>query len=220
MAFVYVAFGAIVVAVIAIIGGINLYDQHEQQVEQTEANATPTPGADARTKTIQLVANAGIGTKAFPNPMQANPHSGVPVDGITCTEAEQVTLHIHSHLTLFYRGKQLQIPGGIGIAPIPPQGCLYWIHTHDATGIIHIESPQLQAPSGGPFTLGMFFDIWSEPLTRNDVAGKQGPVTAYVNGALYDGSLRDIPLRAHQQITLEVGRPLVPPPHYAWPPET
>ncbi|HUY41138.1 MAG TPA: hypothetical protein VMV82_06175 [Candidatus Dormibacteraeota bacterium] len=213
MSIVYVAFGAIVLIVVAVFAIVNI----QQQRAIAMANATPTPGPNASAAPVQLVDNVGLGTPAFANPIKANPHAGAPVDGITCLTTEQTVLHIHTHLALFVNGKQLQIPAGIGIAPIPPQGCLYWVHTHDASGIIHIEAPQIGAPSGGPFTLGMFFDVWGEPLTSDDVAGKRGPVTAYVNGALWQGDLRAIPLRAHQQITLEVGK-AVPPPNYAFPP--
>jgi hypothetical protein len=66
----------------------------------------------------------------------------------------------------------------------------------------------------------MLFDIWGQPLQPDDVAGLKGSVTAYVNGQKYDGDLTAIPLRAHQQIVLEIGTPLVPPPNYAFPPGT
>jgi hypothetical protein len=36
-------------------------------------------------------------------------------------------------------------------------------------------------------------------------------VTAIVDGAVWTGDPRSIPLRAHEQIELEVGRPLVAP---------
>ncbi len=187
-----------------------------QQRAVVAANATPTPGPDKTSAPIQIINNVAIGKPAFANPIRANPHMGAPVDGITCIAQEQTVLHIHSHLAIFDNGTQLQVPAGIGIAPVPPQGCLYWIHTHDATGVIHIEAPQITAPNGGDFTLGMLFDIWGQPLTRDDVAGKRGPVTAYVNGTLYAGELRNIQLSAHQEITLEIGR-TVPPPNYAFP---
>ncbi len=204
----------IVVAILAVLG-LKLPDMLQQN-QVAAANATPTPAPGKTTTPIQLVNGVAIGKAAFPNPIKANPHDGAPVDGITCIAQEQTVLHIHSHLALFVNGSQLQVPAGIGIAPIPPQGCLYWIHTHDTTGIIHIEAPALGPPGGGPFTLGMFFDIWNQPLTQNDVAGKRGPVTAYVNGMLWRGDPRSIPLLAHQLITLEVGK-RVPPPNYAFP---
>ncbi len=209
----YVVFGAIVVLIIAAFAVVNLQQQHEVAV----ANATPTPGPNASAPPIQLVTGVAVGAPAFSNPIKANPHLGLPVDGLTCLSTEQTVLHIHSHLALFVNGKQLQVPAGVGIAPVAPQGCLYWLHTHDTTGIIHIESPQLNAPGGGPFTLGMFFDIWGQPLTADDVAGKRGNVTAFVNGVQWDGDPRAIPLGSHQEITLEVGK-IVPPPNYTFPP--
>jgi len=49
------------------------------------------------------------------------------------------------------------------------------------------------------------------------VGSLTGPVTAFVNGTKFDGNPSDIPLTAHQQITLEVGT-VVPPRNYAFPP--
>lgn len=217
MSYVYIGFGIVIVAAIAIFAIVNFQTNRMQQQATALANATPSPGPNASATPVQIVNNIAIGKPAFPNPIRANPHMGAAVDDITCLSTEQTALHIHSHLALFVNGVQLQVPAGIGIAPIPPQGCLYWIHTHDATGIIHIESPQLSAPGGGPFTLGMLFDIWGQALARDGFAGKTGPVTAYVNGAVWTGDLRSIPLLAHQQVTLEVGK-TVPPPNYAFPP--
>jgi hypothetical protein len=131
---------------------------------------------------------------------------------------EGSVLHVHSHLSIFVNGEQIRIPKLVGAAASAGGGCLYWIHTHDETGVIHVESPQLQAPGGGPFTLGMFFDIWGRPLTRTNVADLKGPVTAYVNGTRYDGDLRSIPLVSHQQIVIDIGTP-TPSPMYVFPPE-
>jgi hypothetical protein len=88
----------------------------------------------------------------------------------------------------------------------------YWLHTHDATGIIHIESPDNRT-----YTLGNFFDIWGQPLTQDNVAGLSGPLRAFVDGKVYMGSARDIVLKAHQEITLVVGDPVPTPPRYIFP---
>jgi hypothetical protein len=41
---------------------------------------------------------------------------------------------------------------------------MYWIHTHDSTGWIHVEAPRkIRA------TLGQFFDVWGQPLSREKV---------------------------------------------------
>jgi hypothetical protein len=184
-----------------------------------QANATPSPGPNASTKPLQLANGESLGTKfvkgKYPDTAQGG--RGQTVDGIGCGTQEYATFHVHTHLALFHNGKQLQVPEFIGFAPNLAGGCLYWIHTHDGSGIIHIEAPDITPPQGGTYTLGMLFDIWGQPLERDDVAGLVGPVTAYVNGQKYDGDLHALPIGAHQEIVLEVGTPLVPPPYYVFP---
>jgi hypothetical protein len=63
------------------------------------------------------------------------------------------------------------------------------------------------------YTLGDFFDIWHQPLSRSQVGPAQGHVTALFNGKVWTANLRSIPLDAHAQVQLEVGRPLVRPVH-------
>jgi hypothetical protein len=143
---------------------------------------------------------------------------GRKIDGIVCQQNEQVAYHVHTHLTIFVRGKARQVPYGIGIgSPLrnvnPPPGqpfvggtCYMWLHTHASDGIIHIESPDSRR-----FTLGQFFDVWGQPLNRNRVGPARGPVTALYNGKVYTGNLRRMPLGSHTRIQLEVGKPLVAP---------
>ena len=146
--------------------------------------------------------------------------NGQPVDGIEGSSREMLTVHVHAHLALFHKGEQIAIPYGIGIVkPFQAnngfvgmgQG-IYWLHTHDATGIIHVESPDDRR-----YTLGNFFDIWGQPLTPGEVASLKGVVRAFVDGKPYSGDPRGIVLGAHTQITLEVGAPFVTPPVYAFP---
>jgi hypothetical protein len=150
--------------------------------------------------------------------------TGEQIDGITCQAGEQVLFHIHAHLTIFVRGIARQVPAGIGIAPpyqvdATPQGafvagasCFMWLHTHSADGIIHTESPVNRT-----YTLGEFFDIWGQPLDREQVGRAHGYVTALFNGRVFTGNPRQIPLLAHAQIQLEVGRPLVAPQKIVFP---
>jgi hypothetical protein len=156
---------------------------------------------------------AGIATAA----------TGQPVDGIGCSAGEQTVFHIHAHLTIFINGQQRQVPAAIGIpgaqAQSTPQGpfigsgtCFYWLHTHAADGIIHIESPVQRT-----YTLGQFFDEWGLPLGPQQVGPARGPVTALYNGQVYQGNPRNIPLTAHARIQLEVGKPLVAPVSITWP---
>jgi hypothetical protein len=215
---VYIGVGVVILLIIAIFGGMNLRQNWLNDRMQKIDYATPSPGPSASSKPIKLADGGSIGAPHFKDGNSPAGGHGDPVDGIKCLGMEGQGLHIHSHVALFVNGKQYAIPKLLGATPTAAGGCLYWIHTHDATGIIHVESPQIVAPEGdGEYTLGMLFDIWGYPLTRNGVAGFTGPVTAYVNGAQYDGDLRAIPLVSHQQIVLEVGTPLVPPPNYEFP---
>ena len=143
---------------------------------------------------------------------------GERIDGITCQTNEQVLFHIHAHLVIVVRGIARQVPAGIGVAPpyqvastsrgafIAGASCFMWLHTHAADGIIHTESPIVRT-----YTLGAFFDIWGQPLDRRQVGPAQGRVTALFNGRVFTGDPREIPLLAHSQIELEVGRPLLAP---------
>lgn len=203
---IYVGFGVLIVLVLAAFFGLTQW----QNSRLSGAMATPTPGPNASAKPIQLADLGQLGKPAFAPGNTTLGGTGSPVDGIKCQAAEQVALHIHAHIALYYHGTQMELPKFIGMSP---QGnCLYWLHTHDASGIAHIESPEFR-----DFTLGNFFHIWGEPLTKTQVATFSGPVTAYINGTKYDGPLEAIPLTAHQEITLEVGAPIVPPPNYAFP---
>jgi hypothetical protein len=141
-------------------------------------------------------------------------YAGHPaIDGIQCENSERVAYHIHAHLAVFVDGDPHGVPEGIGIAAprrsqdtadgpfVVSGGCFYWLHTHDRTGIIHVESPSEQS-----YTLGNFFDMWQQPLSPNQVGTAAGPVTAYVNAQEYQGDPSQIPLSAHAVIQLDVGR--------------
>jgi hypothetical protein len=84
--------------------------------------------------------------------------------------------------------------------------CIAWLHTHSADGIIHIESPDERS-----YSLGQFFDLWRLPLGRSRIGPARGRVTAFLNGRRYKGDPRSLPLRAHSQIQLEIGQPLIAP---------
>jgi hypothetical protein len=141
---------------------------------------------------------------------------GTPVDGIQCPRTEQLAYHIHAHLQVFVDGQPRQLPGGIGIIEAVAEPtrygplyaatrCYYWLHTHTADGVIHVESPTTTI-----YTLGEFFDEWRQALNADQVAGAHGAVTALVDGKRWTRNPRDIPLTSHTVIQLEVGQPRVP----------
>jgi hypothetical protein len=127
------------------------------------------------------------------------------VDGIRCDTVEFTKFHIHAHLDILVDGKQFILPSQIGI---DPEGrCLYWLHTHDDSGIIHIESPTERE-----FTVGNFIEIWEMTLGNTKVFNSNlnetnDIISAYVNGVKVPSStdFRNIGIKAHDEIALVIG---------------
>lgn len=150
---------------------------------------------------------------------------GRTVDDIACQSSEQVAYHYHAHLAVFVEGRARQIPAGIGIAAprhvqTTPTGvfvnggsCFYWLHTHAADGVIHVEAPSQQI-----YTLGEFFDIWRQPLSATQVGPLRGTVTVFLDGHRRRIDPRTIALTAHRVIQLDVGTPIAAPRPIAFPP--
>jgi hypothetical protein len=149
--------------------------------------------------------------------------AGQAINGIGCDTSEQTLFHVHTHLTIFVNGQQRQVPAAIGIpnavatragpGTFADSGsCFYWLHTHAADGVIHIESPVKRA-----FTLGDFFAEWGQPLGPGQAGPAHGKVTVIVNGRVFTGNPRDAPLGSHENLQVEVGTPLVAPETIDWP---
>ena len=75
-----------------------------------------------------------------------------PLDYVMSNEAN-VVYHIHPELEIDFLGEKQVIPPQIGISA---RG-LHVIHTHDASGEIHVESPYFHQ-----FYLRDFFKIWGK----------------------------------------------------------
>ncbi|HVS46937.1 MAG TPA: hypothetical protein VMS32_09740 [Verrucomicrobiae bacterium] len=221
MVTVYMIIGIVIAAVFAAFALSRAYSNHREAAISGLEVATPSPGPNSAPKAIDLSKvdkDTIVGTKFFQRLNSPGGGQGQTVDGIPCESSEAAVLHIHVHLSIFNRGKQIAIPQYAGMAATTPTSvCLYWLHTHDASGIIHLEASQVEAPQGGLYTLGNFFDIWGYTLGPEQIASFKGPVTTYVNGQIYTGDLKAIELTSHKQIVLEVGTPLVPPPTYTFP---
>ncbi len=65
--------------------------------------------------------------------------------------------HIHVRLHIFIDGRQQTIPAKIGLTRSRARA----IHTHEADGVIHMETQDLTQ-----YTLKDFFDVWGQPIER------------------------------------------------------
>lgn len=119
--------------------------------------------------------------------------------GLHALPAEGSAEHIHVHLDVFVDGRKVTVPAYVGI-DIPDQ-FITELHTHDSSGIVHIESPEIR-----PFTLGQFFGEWDEPLSAHRLGTVSGPVHWWVNGRARRGNPASLVLRAHQEIAVAVGK--------------
>jgi hypothetical protein len=96
----------------------------------------------------------------------------------SCIQHTNVSLHIHPELTIMINGEKQVIPANVGI---DPGGCMHPVHTHDASGQVHIE---YLYPVD--FTLGDFFAIWGKEFSSTNLMGTEADathaVTMTVNG--------------------------------------
>jgi hypothetical protein len=173
---------------------------------------TPEPAAAAPTLLPALRLNANspdFGVAQWPvGPGIGAATAGTTVSSIPCgLNLARITYHVHPHLRILLDGQPLQIPREIGIggprAPAP--GCLYGIHTHDGSGVLHAE---WETPRN--FTLGQFFQIWGQPLSRTQVADLTNARIVFwvIDGTSiseWTGNPADIELRSNRNIVIQVG---------------
>ncbi len=66
------------------------------------------------------------------------------------------------------------------------------------------------------YTLGDFFDEWGQPLGPAQVGPARGHGDGDLNGKVFKGNPRDVPLGSRENLQLEVGAPLVAPETINW----
>ncbi|MFC1411758.1 hypothetical protein ACEZCY_21095 [Streptacidiphilus sp. N1-12] len=169
--------------------------------------------SNAEAKVSKQASDPSIDKSATLLATTAKQSTGGPVDGVVKSDSmEKTVYHIHAHLQIFVDGKQKNIPYGVGIVPpysldtsggspfVSGGSKFYYLHTHDETGVIHVESPsKLQ------YTLGNFFDVWKQPLSSTQVGPNKGTVIVYVDGKKFTGDPRSIELTEFKKIQLDVG---------------
>jgi hypothetical protein len=130
--------------------------------------------------------------------------------GLTLTPEETLTVHYHAHLDVIVDGSAVVVPAGLGInagpnGALPEHGSpgIAPLHTHDTSGILHIEAAQ-----NDRFTLGQVFTEWGVAFSAGrvgayatgDSAGRT--VDVYANGERYTGDPRQLDLKPHEEIAV------------------
>lgn len=112
------------------------------------------------------------------------------LDGIMCASTMANSgYHIHFFLGIVRNGSQYALPDGIGFANpkqqeityngipnqeeyvVPPSGqrygCYYRMHTHDTSGVVHVEMPQAYYIKSSVTKLGQLFAVWGHHVTTS-----------------------------------------------------
>ena len=119
--------------------------------------------------------------------------------GLPCESGERLDYHVHATVRIVIDGEPRGIPANVGVKP---GECIYWLHTHDNEGLIHIE-----APREDNYTLGQFFAIWDQPLSPTQILDRttdaNHAITATVNDETYNGNPADIRLTDGAVVVVE-----------------
>lgn len=93
----------------------------------------------------------------FQNIISRANHSRILLE---CTGHHAGNIHIHATLTITQDGKAIEVPASVGITG----DCIHPVHTHDVTGLIHMDYPKPIV-----FTLGDLFDTMGIVLTDTQI---------------------------------------------------
>ncbi len=118
------------------------------------------------------------------------------------SDMQSTALHTHPQLRIDVHGSQIAVPANIGISPAGQS--MAALHTHDESGMIHVESPVVRT-----YTLGEFFDVWGVRLTKQCLGGYctngTNKLAAFVDGKRYAANPRTIQFADGKRITLAFG---------------
>jgi hypothetical protein len=134
---------------------------------------------------IYIETNANSSTTGVLPPAGSRNYEAVLGSNFACLGTESLYLHVHPFLTIKINGNSVTIPAGIGIINPANDGtyggepvfggttgtCFEPVHTHDDSGIIHIESP-----TNTNYTLGEFFTVWNLTYQYASVNGGHEPI--------------------------------------------
>jgi hypothetical protein len=124
--------------------------------------------------------------------------------GLPMLSSEGAVEHIHAHLDVLVDGRDVPVPANIGIDRI--RASISPLHTHDDSGVIHIESPVRRQ-----FSLGEFFSEGQVSLSGDNIGGLRAAngktLRVFVNGNVQTGNPAAIAIGPHDEIAVIYGVP-------------
>jgi hypothetical protein len=178
-------------------------------------------GCGSAPRAKQRRAGGGItALRAGARPIGRGPRFQPPVRGPVLGACRSpLGRRLEAHIEVFGDDLVVLLPTGIGTrgprrvsdGRITRATCFGELVTLDPTGTVYFRP-------GSRLTLGAIFHTWGQSLTGRRVASFGGSaVRVYLDGRIWRGSVRDVPLLPGAEIVLEVG-PYVPPhTHFSFP---
>lgn len=204
--------GAVIAAAaVAIMAGVAVI------VTNSGSSSTATSGAAPGSTSVATAAFSPL----LHQPLRTDlPPWSIPIDsrlfilaaGLRVLSREQPTVHYEAHLDITVDGSAVRVPSGIGfVTQNDHEVGVSVLHAHNASGVIHVESP-----TALPFTLGQFVTECGVRLGPGQlgglVDGHGETLRTYVNGRAFTGDPATIVLASHQEIVLWFG-PVTATPH-------
>jgi hypothetical protein len=116
-----------------------------------------------------------------------------------CTGHKENNFHVHSRIEIVQNNTQIKIPRNTGING----NCIHPIHTHDETGLVHIDYPR-----DLNFTLGDFFDVMGIIFQDNQVGNLKKydgyKIEVKVDNKIIKSNFRKIVLEDQKKIKIEI----------------
>jgi hypothetical protein len=161
-------------------------------------------GGGGKSASSSAGSGATAGLQATPAPW-APEYGQLPtrLNAMNLPVQSDVVYHVHAMLRVYVNGKQIQVPSQIGI---DPQGqYIAPLHTHDASGVVHLEANQVY-----PFTLGQVFTVWGVKFTDTQIgsyfSNGTSSLAAYANGKRIADPV-NYKMRPHDLIVVGYGTP-------------
>lgn len=196
--------------------------QEVTAAQETTLSVTPTPTP------LALNGGAIVGTDNAFSPNDGDTPSGgqgQTVGNVACLSSMYTNnYHVHFFLGILVNKHQYALPDAIGLYKYGSESggytnnaqCYYALHTHDASGMVHVESSSTASLSSSVFNLGQFLAVWGEPISSSGFGPFSGPVHVFVahpplratySGpyTAYTGDPHAIPIYSHEAIWIEVG---------------
>jgi hypothetical protein len=120
-------------------------------------------------------------------------------------DPSDTVFHIHAQLTVYVNGKKSPVPANIGVDSA--NEFLASLHSHDTTGVVHMEAVRPYK-----FTLGQFFTVWGVAFSKTQLGAYHANpaqnlvLQTWVNGKQVPDPV-NYAMKSHDRIVVGFGEP-------------